>query len=234
MCFHCLRAKVSDNRSKVIKLVETKNDLLTQIDLCCNPQEQVGLRALLEETRLDLRKLRRKENRRKRSFLRKQQRRRFKTNPYKCGKDLLKPRNFTRLSLPTEKLDEILKSLHSDPDKDTPLPHLDGLPDPPPVNVKFDTSPFSTEEFNAVIRSRRNGSRPGPNQTPYKVYKKCPDIAKYLHHLCLDCLRLQRVPVQWRMAYKTFIPKVDEPDSSTFTDFRDISLLNVEGKVFFS
>ena len=32
----------SDNRSKVIKLVKTKNDLLTQIDLSCNPQEQVG------------------------------------------------------------------------------------------------------------------------------------------------------------------------------------------------
>ena len=224
----------SDNKSKVIKLVKTKNDLLTRIELSCNPQEQVGLRALLEETRLDLRKLRKKENRRKRSFLRKQQRRRFKTNPYKCGKDLLAPRNFTRLSLPTEKLDEILKSLHSDPDKDTPLPFLDGLPDPPSVKVKFDTSPFSTEEFNAVIRSRRNGSRPGPNLTPYKVYKKCPDIAKYLYQLCLDCLRLQRVPVQWRMAYKTFIPKVDEPDSSTFTDFRDISLLNVEGKIFFS
>ena len=223
-----------DNKHKVVKLVKVKNDLLTQIELSCNPSEQLGLRALLEDTRLELRKLRRKENRRKRSFLRKQQRRRFRSNPYKCGKDLLKPRNFTKLSLPTEQLDQILEAMHSDPDRDTRLPSLDGLPDPPSIKVKFDTSPFSAEDFDAVIRSRRNGSRPGPNQVPYKVYKKCPGIAKYLFNLCLDCLRLKRVPLQWRMAYKTFIPKVEEPDSSKFSDFRDISLLNVEGKIYFS
>ena len=183
---------------------------------------------------MKLRHLRRKENRRRRSFLRKQQRRSFKNNPYKCGKNLLTPRNFTKLSLPTDKLDEILKSLHSDPDKDTPLPSLNGLPDSPSVKVKFDTSSFSAEEYDAVIRSRRNGSRPGPNQIPYKVYKKCSEIAKYLYHLCLDCLRLKRVPLQWRVACKTFIPKVEKPDPGVFSDFRDISLLNVEGKIFFS
>ena len=223
-----------NNKDKVIKLVKTKNNLLIQIDLSCNPVEQGGLRAFLEETRLKLRHLRRKENRRRRSFLRKQQRRSFKNNPYKCGKNLLTPRNFTKLSLPTDKLDEILKSLHSDPDKDTPLPSLNGLPDSPSVKVKFDTSSFSAEEYDAVIRSRRNGSRPGPNQIPYKVYKKCSEIAKYLYHLCLDCLRLKRVPLQWRVAYKTFIPKVEKPDPGVFSDFRDISLLNVEGKIFFS
>ena len=124
--------------------------------------------------------------------------------------------------------------MHSDPEKDTPLPDLEELPDPPSVKVKFDTWPFSSEEFNAVIRSRRNGSRPGPNQNPYKVYKRCPDIAKYLFQLCLDCLRLKRVPVQWRIAFKTFIPKVEDPDPGKFPDFRDIALLNVEGKIFFS
>ena len=100
-----------DNKSKVIRLVKTKNELATQIRLCCNPQEQVGLGALLEQTKSELRGLRRKERRRKRNFLRKQQRRRFKTNPYKCGKDLLTPRNFTKLSLPTQELDQILKAL---------------------------------------------------------------------------------------------------------------------------
>ena len=223
-----------DNKRKVIKLVQTKNELTTQIRLCCSPQEQVGIGALLEQTKLELRALRRKERRRKRNFLRKQQRKRFKSNPYKCGKDLLTPRNFTKLTLPTQELDRILKTLHSDPEKDTPLPHLEELPDPPSVKVKFDTSPFSSEEFNAVIRSRRNGSRPGPNQNPYKVYKRCPDIAKYLFQLCLDCLRLKRVPVQWRIAFKTFIPKVEDPDPGKFPDFRDIALLNVEGKIFFS
>ena len=224
----------NSNKHKVIKLVREKNDLLTKINLSSDPVEENGLKALLEDIRLKLRKLRRKENRRRRSFLRKQERLRFKNNPYQCGKDLLSPRNFSKLALPTDKLDEILHSLHSDPDKDTPLPFLDGLPDPPAVKVKFDASSFSFTEFDAVIRSRRNGSCPGPNRIPYKVYKKCQDIAKYLFKLCLDCLRLKRVPLQWRMAFKTFIPKVQEPDCNKFSDFRDIALLNVEGKIFFS
>ena len=65
-----------DNKRKVIKLVQTKNELTTQIRLCCSPQEQMGIGALLEQTKLELRALRRKERRRM-NFLRKQQRRRL-------------------------------------------------------------------------------------------------------------------------------------------------------------
>ena len=221
-------------KHKTVCLVKTKNDLLVRIQLSCDPCEQLGLSHLLSETRAELRKLRKKQNRRKRNWLKKQQRKSFKVNPYKCGKDLLTPKNFSKLAIPKAELDVILKALHSDPLKDDPLPPLDGLPEPPVIKVKFDGSSFSFDDFQSLLRTRRNGSRPGPNQIPYKVYKKCPGVAKYLFQLLLDCLRLRRVPVQWRVAFKTFIPKVDTPDPAKFSDFRDISLLNVEGKMFFS
>ena len=219
-------------KDRTIQLVKTKNHLLLQMEV--NPSEREGLVKLLEETRSELRQLRKTGNRRKKRWLRNRQRKSFKANPYKCGKDLLRPKNFSKLSIPTADLDRILKSMHSDPSRDVPLPPLDGLPDPPVVDFKFDASTFSSQAFGGILRSRRNASRPGPNAIPYKLYKKCPGAAKYLFQLLCDCLRLKRVPLQWRIAFKTFIPKVEDPDSSSFPDFRDIALLNVEGKIFFS
>ena len=221
-------------KKKTIELVKVKNDLLIQIEVCCNPSEREGLSKLLEATRVELRKLRKVGNRRKKRWLRKRQRESFKANPYKCGKDLLTPKNFSKLTIPTAELDKILKSLHADPSRDIPLPPLEGLPDPPAVKVEFDTSPPSFESFMAVVKTRRNGSRPGPNVIPYKLYKKCPGLARYLFELHRECIKKNRVPLQWRMAFKTFIPKVEKPDPTKFSDFRDISLLNVEGKIFFS
>ena len=98
--------------------------------------------------------------------MRNRQRKSFKANP-KCGKDLLSPKNFSKLSIPTADLDRILKALHSDPSRDIPLPPLEGLPDPPVVKAKFDAAPFSFESFEGILQSRRNGSRPGPNVIPY-------------------------------------------------------------------
>ena len=160
-------------KKKTIELVKVKNDLLIQIEVCCNPSEREGLSKLLEATRVELRKLRKVGNRRKKRWLRKRQRESFKANPYKCGKDLLTPKNFSKLTIPTAELDKILKSLHADPSRDIPLPPLEGLPDPPAVKVEFDTSPPSFESFMAVVKTRRNRSRPGPNIIPYKLYKKC-------------------------------------------------------------
>ena len=29
-----------------------------------------------------------------------------------------------------------------------------------------------------IVKTRRNGSKPGPNRIPYKVYKKCIELLK--------------------------------------------------------
>ena len=69
---------------------------------------------------------------------------------------------------------------------------------------------------------------------PYKVYKLCPNICDYLFGLFKSCLQNCVVPVQWRIATEVYIPKSRSPDPNNIKDFRPMSLLNVEGKLFFS
>ena len=69
---------------------------------------------------------------------------------------------------------------------------------------------------------------------PYKLYKLCPNICGYLFRLFKSCFKNCVVPVQWVIATEVYIPKSDSPDPNNIKDFRPISLLNVEGKLFFS
>ena len=69
---------------------------------------------------------------------------------------------------------------------------------------------------------------------PYKLYKLCPNICGYLFRLFKSCFKNCVVPVQWRIATKIYVPKSGSPDPKNIKGFRSISLLNVEGKLFFS
>ena len=73
-----------------------------------------------------------------------------------------------------------------------------------------------------------------PFKIPYKVYKLCPNIFDYLFRLFKSCFKNCVVPAQWRNATEVYIPKSGSPDPNNIKDFRPISLLNVEGKLFFS
>ena len=69
---------------------------------------------------------------------------------------------------------------------------------------------------------------------PYKVYKKCPHLSHFLWCIFLYCQRNAIVPIQWRICFTSYIPKVEDPEPSTISNYRPISLLNIEGKLFFS
>ena len=87
-------------------------------------------------------------------------------------------------------------------------------------------------EVKDIIKKARFGSAPGPNAIPYKVYKMCPRILKRLWRLLRVVWRKGEVPEAWKEAEGIFTPK--EKNSKTVNQFRTISLLNVEGKVFFA
>ena len=72
----------------------------------------------------------------------------------------------------------------------------------------------------------------GPNGIPYLLYKKCPRVLKILHMLVESAWETGRVDNEWKRAEGVYIPK--EKDSRSLTQFRPISLLNMEGKVFFT
>lgn len=88
------------------------------------------------------------------------------------------------------------------------------------------------KDFLDVLKSRRNGSAPGVNKIPYKVYKLCPQISSFLFNLFKSCVNRSFIPIQWRVAAETYIPKTKPPDPSSIKDFRPIALMNVEGKLF--
>ena len=83
-----------------------------------------------------------------------------------------------------------------------------------------------------AVKKARAGSAPGPNGVPYLVYKRAPGVTHYLWRLMKVVWGKKQVPKAWRRAGGIMIPK--ERESKGIGQFRQISLLNVEGKIFFS
>ena len=108
------------------------------------------------------------------------------------------------------------------------------LPPSPAVSIAFDPSSFKLKDFENLVQSHRNASAPGINMIPYKVYKKSPKLMMFLFKLCVSCQRNQVIPIYWQIAHEVYIPKNKPPNTHSIRDFRPISLMNVEGKLFFS
>ena len=86
--------------------------------------------------------------------------------------------------------------------------------------------------MNENLRKSRTKSAPGPNGVPYRVYKKCPKVAKQLWQYVCELWERNEISDSWRKAEGVFIPK--EEGATEVGKFRTISLLNVEGKLFFA
>jgi hypothetical protein len=97
----------------------------------------------------------------------------------------------------------------------------------------FNVSEPKFSEVTNFVNKARAASAPGPNGIPYKVYKKCDALRKYLWRLLKVVWRKDSVPLSWSKAEGVYIPKEENSISNTLGQFRPISLLNVEGKIMF-
>ncbi|CAC5393214.1 unnamed protein product [Mytilus coruscus] len=97
-----------------------------------------------------------------------------------------------------------------------------------PMNIKEP----SWKELADIVKKARSASAPGSNGIPYKVYKNSPKILKHLWRLLKGVWRKGKIPSCWQKEEGYFIPKGEK--SEDITQFRTISLLNVEGNIFFS
>jgi len=71
-----------------------------------------------------------------------------------------------------------------------------GIPDAKNPAYPFVCTVPSYEEFEQKIKSRRNGSSPGPNGVPYIIYKRCTKLRRLLYE-CISRLWLcDTVPIQ--------------------------------------
>ena len=129
-------------------------------------------------------------------------------------------------------LEEHLSRTYSDVLRSVPLGERQDIPTVPLPTNYFKLAVPSYEEVKSVVRKARNRSASGPNGIPYLLYKRCPRVLKILHMLVESAWEAGRVDNEWKRAEGVYIPK--EKDSRSLTQFRPISLLNVEGKVFFT
>ncbi|XP_052261255.1 uncharacterized protein LOC127865289 [Dreissena polymorpha] len=113
-----------------------------------------------------------------------------------------------------------------------PLGDCSRLEPEDPPETPFDTKEPSLSEVQHVVKKARTGSSPGPNGTPYRVFKMCPGILRKLWSVLRVIWRKGKIPDCWKRAEGIFAPK--EKYSTDIGKFRTISLLNVEGKIFFA
>ena len=81
------------------------------------------------------------------------------------------------------------------------------------------------------MQEARAKSDPGPNGVAYLLNKRCPNVLKRLHKI-LRGWSNPKISEQRMSADEIYISK--EQNSTEINQFRPISLLNVEGKIFFS
>ena len=165
-------------------------------------------------------------------YERRRARQNFFKDPYRFGKSLLDPPKSGVLKVDQSELEEHLSRTYSDDLRSVPLGKRLDIPMVPLPTNPFNLAVPSYEEVKSVVRKARNRSAPGPNGIPYLLYKRCPRVLKILHILVESAWETGRVDNEWKRAEGAYIPK--EKDSRSLTQFRPISLLNVEGKVFFT
>ena len=216
-----LRGKNRRVRLSIILGIE-KNRLVREIE---NEEDRLlksSLSDVLQSVMKRLRSIRKGEAKRKQRWKNKQAHKAFSKNPYVAGKNVLDPQCKARLTVDKVSLDKHKSSTLLDLLYNVPLPPLDGLPPPPSISSPFFSQKLTYSEFMKVVNTRRNGSAPGINKIPYKVYKKCPNICSFLFRLFKSCFKNCVVPLQWRIASEVYIPKSKDPDSSKIKDFRSV------------
>ena len=156
----------------------------------------------------------------------------FLSQPFQFARNILSPKPKGNLESSKETVESHLKAAHSNPLEDAERARLDELLDFASPETDFDDSFPTYKEFATKLRRTRSKSAPGPNGVPYLVYKRCQGVSRQLWYYIRELWKRNTVSSAWREAEGVFIPKED--GATTVDKFRTISLLNVEGKLFFS
>lgn len=194
-------------------------------------EERDALSELRHILRTKLITLRRAEWHRRKGKERARKRKAFITNPFSFTKKLLGQKKSGSLVCPVDEINHHLNITFSDPSREQDLGPCEVLVNPPEPGVQFVTAEPTLNEVKEVVMAARSSSSPGPSGVPYRVYKQRPKLIVRLWKIIKVIWRRGRVATQWRSAEGVWIPK--EEDASNIEQFRIISLLCVEGKIFF-
>ena len=195
-------------------------------------EEKNGLQELWRDLKARHSALSRAEAARKRRSQKKKNQERFYKDPFQFARQLFQHPRSGSLSVQKEQLEAHLRKTYSDPNREIPLSEPAGLVWPAAPGEEFNNKPPSLKEINAVVQKARAKSAPGPNGVPYLLYKRCPNVLKRLHKILRGAWSNLKINDQWMSADGVYIPK--KQNSTEINQFRPISLLNVEGNIFFS
>ena len=193
-------------------------------------EEKLALSDLREDLRKQLKTLRRAENHRRKRIERQRKRAQFIANPFGFVKKLLGSKKSGKLECTREEANMHVRQMYSDATRDEDLGECQKLLSPEPPEIQFEEKEPTLQEVRRVLQKARAASAPGPNGIPYKIYKCCQRLAQRLWKLLKVVWRKGELPVSWMLAEGCFIPK--EENAKTLGQFRTISLLNVEVKIF--
>ena len=192
------------------------------------------MRELQEEKIKELRLAKRAESARKRRRKFAKNCNDFLSHPFEFARNVIAPKPRGTLESSKEEVEQHLKAAHGrkegpEEKKTSEDPKTEELKQP---EFEYDDTPPTWHQFNRILRRTRNKSSPGPNGVPYLVYKRCPGVARQLYSYLKGMWKKNIISRTWRRAEGIFIPKVE--NAKEVGQFRTISLLNVEGKLFFA
>ncbi|XP_063680027.1 uncharacterized protein LOC134815422 [Bolinopsis microptera] len=174
-------------------------------------------------------KSRREQLKKRKKKEKKKETQRFRRNPYDYSKRLLDEKISGEPTFGKEEADRYYPKEYMDRDRCYVFEKMAGIPDAKDPVYPFVCTVPTYEEFEKKIKTRRNGSSPGPNGVPYIVYKRCARLRELLY-ACISKLWLSNsVPLQWRIGESILLPKTT--DLSDPGKFRNITMTNTSGKV---
>ncbi|XP_073731592.1 uncharacterized protein [Misgurnus anguillicaudatus] len=231
---HQLARSVAEPNRREVKISQLRSELrlLRRQFKAARDEEKAGLAELRHTLRKRLTTLRRAEWHRRRGKERVRKRVAFISNPFGFTKKILGQKRSGQLECTEEEVNKHLSATYSDSARDKDLGPCKKLITPPEPTSTFNTREPTLKEVVEIVKAARTGSAPGPSGVPYVVYKRCPRLLERLWKLIKVIWRRGKVAQQWRHAEGVWIPK--EESSSTIEQFRVISLLSVECKIFFS
>ena len=219
----------SRRQTKCQKLRQQIKDLKEKWKNCTEKEKQ-EIEESQEESIRNLRILKRAESIRKRRRKYKNNSDEFYKQPYAFARKVLDPQIQGELESSQQEVEDFLQKTHSDAYREEELGEIEGLIEYSDPKFVFEVSQPNLNEFQRVLKKARTKSAPGPNGIPYKLYKKCPEVARLMFNYIRGLWKKNKIPETWRKAEGVLIPKEDK--ATKIDRYRTISLLNVEGKIF--
>ena len=211
-------------RQEINKLKKAYEEAPAEEKDAINQLQQEKLKALRLTKRAEtMRKNRRKFSRNCNEFL---------GQPFQFARKIIAPKPRGELKSNKQEVQEHLHKAHSDPKREEERNIQDDLWIYHEPQTEYNCELPTWSEFSRRLRKTRSKSAPGPNGVPYIVYKRCQGVARLLWQYLRGIWRKNGISNSWRKAEGIFIPKED--GATMVEKFRTISLLNVQGRLYFA